>query len=89
MKKSCPDCNKSMIEVKYSVIDGKKFLEYPKDIYEPRLNRMYHEYRFYCEKCLKEWIYNSLFRSFEIVPDDSQFYYDRDSGVLIFRGNST
>jgi len=88
MKKNCPECNKPMIEVKYSVIDGNKCCDYPKDIQEPGLKRTFHEYRFYCSECLIEWIYNSLFRCFEIVPSDSQFYYESDKGILILRGNA-
>jgi hypothetical protein len=64
----CPDCDAICIEV------GKP--EYPKGIYEPNVPKVFNEYRYACLKCQKEWIYDTLLRWIEDVPEDSQFYYD-------------
>jgi uncharacterized protein with PIN domain len=69
MKKfRCPDCNSICIEV------GKPI--YPKDIYEPKISKIYHEYRYACLKCRKEWMHDTLLKLIFEVPDDSQYYYD-------------
>lgn len=95
MKKKCPKCNIVMVEVK----DGKykemplKHL-YPKDIYEVGLEgvykeRVYHEYRFYCKKCKKEYVldttpYNKPYnKCFFEVPVDSQFKYSPKQKLLL------
>ncbi|MGB8780688.1 MAG: hypothetical protein WCD81_08570 [Candidatus Bathyarchaeia archaeon] len=70
MKKpfKCPDCDSVCIEV------GKPF--YPKDIREPNVAPVYHEYRYACLKCQKEWIHDTYLRLILDVPDDSQYVYD-------------
>ena len=87
--KKCLDCDITMIEVRRAeYLDGKIVkTEYPKEIWEPGLKRIYNEYRYYCPKCKKEWIFNTLphCRWFEPVVDDSQFVYDSDKRMLVVR----
>lgn len=64
----CPDCGQACLEV------GKP--QYPKGIYEPNMTRVFHEYRFACLKCRKEWLKDTLLRLIFDVPGDSQFYFD-------------
>jgi hypothetical protein len=79
MKKpiECPYCEKKCIEV------GKP--QYPKDIYEPNVPKIYHEYRYACESCKKEFIHDTLFNRIEFVPEDSQFMYDFDTKTFHLR----
>ena len=100
MKKSCPECRNLLTEVRkifdplraklmkekgYYSTHGDFFYDYPKDIVEPGHNKVYHEYRFVCIKCKKEWVYDSLWRQFLEVPKDSQFFYSWDQKMLILR----
>jgi DNA-directed RNA polymerase subunit RPC12/RpoP len=67
----CPDCGSLRIEI------GKP--EYPKEIYDhkPKQPKVtYHEYRYACLKCRKEWLHDTLFNMIVDIPEDSQFYYD-------------
>jgi hypothetical protein len=100
MKKNCPKCKNLLIEVR-KVFDpnrvelmkkqgacpmhGNFFNDYPKEIVEPGYNMTYHEYRFVCRKCKKEWVYDSLWRQFLEVPKDSQFFYSWDKKMLMLR----
>ena len=81
MRKRCPACNSVMIEIRKAIIEGQIGSLYPKflDTYRGRL---YHEYRFYCVKCKKEWVYNSLWRQFADVPENAAFLFDPESGLL-------
>jgi len=83
MIKECPNCNNSMVEVKRGLDEGRIIYLYPKELGQKYKDRHYHEYRFYCDSCQKEWTYDSLFQSFEEVPEDSQFYYDKKKEILI------
>lgn len=85
MKKRCPDCNHLLKELRKALTDGKIVWLYPKDIVEPNVPKVYHEYRFYCVNCKKGWVYNSLFREFAEIPDKPQFVYSPDSDLLVER----
>lgn len=78
----CPDCNVDCTEVKWAVhSDGKKTQDYPKPIQEP----LYREYRYFCRKCKKEWIYNNAPSGYikEMDEEDSQFIFDERKGYLV------
>ena len=86
MKKQCPDCNIAMIELRKALQeDGSISEDYPKLITEPNLKRNYNEYRFFCKRCKKEWVYNSRpdCRCFEEVPSYSQLKYSPKRRLLI------
>ena len=72
MKKpiDCPDCNSKCIEV------GKPI--YPKEIWDHKPNdkRNFHEYRYACNKCKKEWLHDTLFNRISEIPEDSEYVYD-------------
>lgn len=90
MKKKCPDCNKELLEVKKALWHNKVSSEYPKSIVEPNLKRQYNEYRFFCRKCKKEWIYNTRpdCRWFEEVPPDAQLKYSEKKQLLVLNRNA-
>ncbi len=86
MKKHCPDCGIAMIEVRQALLGSDTISNaYPKDISEPNLSKTYHEYRFFCKKCKKEWSYDTRphCRYFEKVPVTSQFKYSHSKGLLL------
>ena len=98
--KECPRCNNLLIEVRKVSdpqraesmrkkggipIHGNYFFDYPKEIVEPGYDKTYHEYRFICKKCKKEWVYDSLWRQFLEVPKDSQLLYSWVKNMLVLR----
>lgn len=89
MKKLCPDCEKELIEINDAILDTGKILKkmYPKDVVEPNLNQTYHEYRFYCKHCKKEWLFNSRpdRREFLSITNNCnpQFIYSEKQKLLI------
>lgn len=60
---------------------------YPKPIPSPyegkRKDWMFNEYRFYCQSCRKEWVYDSLWRQFAEVPEKASFVYDLRRKLLV------
>jgi len=70
MKKpiKCPDCNSICIEI------GKP--HYPKGIYEPGISKIYHEYRYACLKCEKEWLHDTYTKIIEDIVSDSEYFFD-------------
>jgi len=88
-KKKCPDCNTKLIEVNDAIDHEGKILrrEYPKEELELYKGKTYHEYRFFCRKCKREWIYFSRpdCRSLEKIPLNSQFRYSEQKKLLILR----
>ncbi len=83
----CPECNSDTTEVNWAVhSDGKKHKDYPKEIYERRPNskRVFHEYRYFCSQCSKEWLHDTLFNYIQDIPKNSQFVYNKQKKVLVF-----
>ena len=72
-----------MLEIRKALIQGKVDRTYYPKYLDTYKGRDYNEYRFYCAKCKKEWVYNALFREFTKVPYDSQFKYDPKKRLLI------
>lgn len=93
LKKDCPDCQTRLIEVRWAEVPEEyrapsrrnPMHMYPKLICEPRIEKTYHEYRFACAGCKKEWVYNSLSREFWEVPKNAQFYYSWEKELLVIR----
>lgn len=93
LKKDCPDCQTRLIEVRWAEVPEEyrapsrrnPMHMYPKLIREPRIEKTYHEYRFVCAGCKKEWVYNSLARVFWQVPNNAQFYYSWEKKLLVIR----
>lgn len=98
MNVRCPQCEKyTLTEVKkgkYSDSTMRKFPRlvsniaqmYPKQCDRiGKNNKCYNEHRFYCGNCKTECTYDTQLRTVEIVPNDSQFIYDPDQGLLIER----
>lgn len=62
----------------------KFLLLYPKDITEPNPSRIYHEYRYVCPKCGKEWVEDTLSRDIMDVPKDAQFHFNRKGKMVTY-----
>ena len=96
-KKDCPNCGVRLKEVRWAEIPKNYEISgrrnpihlYPKLKREPGIERDYHEYRFVCPGCKKEWVYDSLWREFLEVPKDSQFYYSWEKQLLVLRKTRT
>ncbi len=74
MRLKCPDCNNEMVQVRKAVIDDGRIVNlYPKPLDKVR-GKLFHEYRFYCSGCGKEWVHNALWRELEEVCVDSNFF---------------
>jgi hypothetical protein len=90
--KRCPDCSTKLVEVNDAIDHEGKLIhkEYPKVDLEPYKGRTYHEYRFFCRKCKKEWLYLTRpdCRWFEKIPLDSQFRYSEQKKILVLRPSS-
>lgn len=87
MSKKCPECDNNLTEINYlECPDGSKSKLYPKDIYGKVKGKQYHEYRFFCNKCNKEWLYFTRpdLRYFEEI-EEPNFPYDSKKGVLTYR----
>lgn len=91
LQKNCPECGTRLEEVRWAEIpDAPQYMRnpahhYPRLIVQPELQRTFHEYRFACPKCLKEWTYDSLWREWSQVPANSQFLYSWEKKLLILR----
>jgi len=78
----CPNCDLVTIEVRK---DEDGYNQYPKEDQELVGNKVYREYRFYCAKCKKEWLYETRpdKRYISNIPKTSQFFYNEKSGLLV------
>ena len=89
MKKNCPDCNIGMVEVNDALDYRGELLRnlYPKEEQESYCGRTYREYRFFCKKCKREWLYFSRpsQRWLEKIPKDSQFRYSEQKKILVLQ----
>ena len=59
---------------------------YPKEIVD-HPQRVYHEYRFVCPKCGKEWIYDTYNMEIFRVPKTSQFRIRLINGKEVVKAN--
>lgn len=98
MKQKCPGsarkkCGVEMVEVRKgeslpiskSMTNSKLVVDYPKELGDLVRGKMYHEYRFACPRCKREWVYDSLWRRFEPIGKKSQMRYSWKKGYLVFR----
>jgi len=93
LKKECPDCQTKLIETRWAEVpkkNRKPYIRnpmhlYPRLVWEEGVDKTYHEYRFVCPGCKKEWVYNSLAREFWEIPNDAQFYYSWEKKLLVIR----
>jgi hypothetical protein len=72
-------CGAVCIEVGHSI-------GYPRGLYD-HPKRVYHEYRFVCPKCGKEWIHDTSERGIFRVPRASQFKIKLNKNREIIRAN--
>jgi len=72
-------CGAVCVEVGHSI-------GYPKGLYDDP-KRTYHEYRFVCPKCGKEWIKDTLDRGIYRIPDSSQFRIKLVNGKEVIKAN--
>ncbi|MCX6796459.1 MAG: hypothetical protein NTW06_03085 [Candidatus Falkowbacteria bacterium] len=98
MNKACPKCDKyTLVEVNKALLSDSTMRKfpglksntvgmYPKQN-DPigKTNKHYNEYRFYCGNCKTECTYDTQSGWIEIIPEDSQFYYNPNNGLLIER----
>jgi hypothetical protein len=98
MNVRCPKCRKyTLVEVKKGKLSDSAMRKFPQlmsnilPMYPKQCDRIgktdkcYHEYRFYCGDCKTECTYDTQSNLIEIVPDNSQFVYDPNQGLLIER----
>lgn len=69
-------CGTICIEVGHAIC-------YPKEIVDHPL-RIYHEYRYVCPNCGKEWIHDTLDRVIYEVPENAQFHIRLVNGKEVF-----
>jgi len=78
-RKPFDGCGSVCVEVGHSI-------GYPKGLYDhPR--KIYHEYRFVCPKCGKEWIYDTAERGIFRVRKTSQFKIRLKNNEEIIKAN--
>jgi ribosomal protein S27AE len=72
-KEECPDCDAICLEIKTH--------GYPKEIHEPNIKKVFHEYRYVCPNCGSEWLHDTLLKLYLPIPEDAQFHFDKNGKV--------
>jgi len=70
----CPDCDTTCKEIRTH--------GYPKEIHEPNITKVYHEYRYVCPNCGAEWLKDALLKIILPIPVDAQYHFDKTGKVI-------